>query len=147
MKRIITILSIIFLTIFSSTTLAETSKMIIDKMPVDYFKPENGATLQQYKEQQDSMQKALYSYWNGKFNIIKKKTFLSSSFGIGIKRQLDSFVVEKLHGKKIEERIVDGLSSVTIWKVDDEYFSLAVSEMIPGGNAIYGYYEIEQPRP
>lgn len=147
MKRITATLSVILISIFSSISLAGTDKMIIDKAPTDYFKPENNATLQEYQSQQDSMQNALEAYWKGKFNVTQKKLFLSSSFGIGIKRQLDKYIVNDLHGEKIQEHVVDGLSSVTIWKVGDEYFSLAVSEIIPGGNAIYGYYEIKQIKP
>jgi len=147
MKRIKTTISIILLSVFSSISVAGSKNMIIDKAPTNLFHPSGDATLQQYKEQQDSMQEALDSYWKGKFNITEKKLFLSSSFGIGIKRQLDNYIVEDLHGEKIEEHIVDGLSSVTIWKVRNEYFSLVVSEMIPGANAIYGYYEIDRVKP
>jgi hypothetical protein len=147
MKIIKKTLSIILLSVFSSVSYAGSTNMIIDKVPTNLFNPSGDATLQHYKEQQDSMQEALDAYWKGKFNITKKKLFLSSSFGIGIKRQLDNYIVEDLHGEKIEEHIVDGLSSVTIWKVRDEYFSLVVSEMISGGNAIYGYYEIDRVKP
>jgi hypothetical protein len=145
MKKIKLVL-IISLLFSISSCIAETKKMIIEKAPTTYFKAENGAKLGQYPEQQQAMQEALETYWNGKFTVIRKKLFLSNSFGIGVKRQLDDFIIDNQHGKKIDEHIVEGLSSVTVWKVGDEYFSLVVSEMVPSGNAIYGYYEIKKFR-
>lgn len=143
MKKLMRATSAIAFYLLASDSVAGMEKSAVDEITATFFKPAHTGKLEQYGEQQFSMQKALDAYVNGKFKIKNKKLFLADSFGLGIKRQLNNFIVKILHGEKVDEQIVEGLSSVTIWKIENEYFSLVVSEMIPGGDAIYGYYKME----
>jgi hypothetical protein len=118
--------------------------VLIDKIPTEIFEPRAPALLSDFPDEQAAMRRALSIYLGDDYEVIDSRLFLSGSFGMVIKNCLHDFFVDRLHATKVSSRFPEGLSSVTIWKIGDDFVAVVVSEMIPADKAIYGYFDIRK---
>ena len=89
------------------------------------------------------MEIAAELYLKESYDIVDQRTYLASAFSRVLGSSMHDVLDVKLGAKVADQKIPEGLASIKIWKRGKEYFAFAQSEIIyPGGNGIYGYYEL-----